>query len=119
MELTSVACPISGVEFQCIHHDRPDDVAYLEEWCDSLFERMAGGESISLALDCEGYSLCDTPNSGITIQIAEVFGEGYSIKAHDTSCPPVNPQLGVIIFFPIRQRRRKLLDAFCLTAKQD
>ena len=108
MDLRSVVCPISGVEYRCIHGDRANDVRYLEQWVSRLQARFRNKEHVSIAVDCEGKFLGELPDSGLTIQLGEVFGGGYCI-GQDTRPPPVAPKPGVIVFFPITKKVRSLL----------
>ena len=108
MDLQSVICPLSGVEYRCIHGERPDDVQYLGEWVRSLQGRFQNKEIVSLVVDCEGYFLGEIPDSGLTIQIGEVFAGGYRI-GEDRNPPPVAPKPGVIVFFPLKDQVKSLL----------
>ena len=108
MDLQSVICPLSGAEYRCIRGERPDDVQYLEAWVRNLQGRFQNNEIISLVVDCEGYFLGEIPDSGLTIQIGEVFEGGYRI-GEDRNPPPVAPKPGVIVFFPLKDQVKSLL----------
>ena len=107
MDLESVVCPVSGVEYRCIHGDRVSDVQHLQQWVRSLQSRFERGEIVSIAMDCEGYFLSQIPNSGLAIQLGEVFEGGYRIG--DLDPPPVAPKPGVIVFFPLSDEVKRLL----------
>ena len=110
MDIKSVTCPITGVEFRCIHHDIEEDIEHLEKWSSDIQNRMNEGENITVAYDAEGYNLGTSYNSGICVQIAEIFGNNYNVEYSKGRCPNINTRPGVIVFFPFSDRIKKCLE---------
>ena len=103
MFLTSVRCPITGQTFKCVHCNKPVEVNYLDAWSKDIADRMNRGENVTIAFDCEGINLGCRPNSGVCIQVAEIFGNGYVIGSGP--CPEINIRPGFIVFFPFTTKR--------------
>jgi hypothetical protein len=102
MDQEFITNPISGARFDIIHRDTDAGHQCLETWKTSITSRLAEGNFVTLAMDCQGYMLGECANTGLSLQIGEIYQDNFNIwdKPGPVVCPPVGSEPGLIIPMP-------------------
>jgi hypothetical protein len=111
MDLVSVTDAVSGVAFQIIHSDKPEQVLSFRDWTSSITSRLDAGRRVNLVVACAGFMLGEDRDSFLSCQLGEIYDDNFDLFASIGTCPPVNPKPGMIVLYPLSPEVKALMSS--------